>query len=188
MMTKTYILLTAIGLVLLTSCDHRMSKIDRINHAVKAFNKNYTLTNLKTYYPKVYTEIKTDSIISNTFEVSVKNYSLLSDDNTPIALLEYLPTSSEFHRVFVSDITVNIKGKPIYSTHISAEKFKDPQAPEFWKNATLEHAWVNQEQSNADELHVQFSIVNPISKAFKLYKIRIDTYGNDQLTLLKDYS
>lgn len=187
-MKKILILLTAIGLLLLNSCDRRKSKIDRIGEAVKVFNKNNTLNGLISYYPKNYTETKTDSIISETFYVSVKNHSLMTDYVATKEPVKHKSKITTVHRVFVSDITVRVNDQIIYNKHISAEKFKDSKSSEFWDDATLEQVWVNQEQSHAEKLYLQFSIINPKSKAFKLYEICIDTYGNEEIIELKDYS
>ena len=66
--------------------------------------------------------------------------------------------------IFESDIVVAIEDKIIYSSHISAEKFRGFESSDFWNNATLEHVWVNQEQSNTTTLSLGVSIINPKNK------------------------
>ncbi|MFT7050239.1 MAG: hypothetical protein ACJAZK_000832 [Psychroserpens sp.] len=187
-MKKIVLFIPLILLVILTSCDRRKSKIDCINDAVSNFNKKEKLIDLKYYYPESYTEIKTDSIIYKTFKVSVKNYTLMDHQILIHQSIKNLNKTSQFHRVFASDIVVAVANKIIYSKHISVEKFRDFESTDFWNNATLEHVWVNQEQSDTERLSLGISIVNPKNNAFKLYEILIDRSGNEHLTLIKDHS
>jgi hypothetical protein len=187
-MKKIVLFIPLILLVILTSCDRRKSKIDCINDAVSNFNKKEKLIDLKYYYPESYTEIKTDSIIYKTFKVSVKNYTLMDHQILIHQSIKNLNKTSQFHRVFASDIVVAVANKIIYSKHISVEKFRDFESTDFWNNATLEHVWVNQEQSDTERLSLGISIVNPKNNAFKLYEILIDRSGNEHLMLIKDHS
>ena len=187
-MKKIVLFIPIILLLVLTSCDRRKSKIDRINDAVSDFNKKEKLIDLKDYHPKNYTETKTDSIISKTFRVSVKNYTVMDQEILIKQTINNLNKTSQFHRVFESDIIVAVENKIIYNKHISAEKFRDFETNDFWNNATLEHVWVNEEYSNTEKLSLGVSIINPKNKAFKLYEILIDKSGNERLTLIEDHS
>ncbi|MFD2914347.1 hypothetical protein [Psychroserpens luteus] len=187
-MKKIVLFIPVMILFVLTSCDSRKSKIDRINDAVLEFNNREKLIDLKDYYPDSYTETKTDSIISKTFKVSVKNYAVMDQEILIKQTVKNLNKTSQFHRVFESDIVVAVEDKIIYSRHISAEKFRDFEASDFWNNATLEHVWVNQEASNTEKLSLGISIINPKNKAYKLYEILIDKSGNERLTLIEDHS
>jgi hypothetical protein len=146
------------------------------------------LINIIDYYPNQYTEIKTDSIISKTFRVHVKNYSVMTQGILVKKSVNNRNKTSQFHRVFESEITVAVNNKIIYSEHISVEKFRNFELTEFFNNATLEHVWINQEQSNTEKLSLGVSIINPKNNAFKLYEILIDKLGNERLTLIEDHS
>lgn len=170
------------------SCDSRTSKKDRLEKAVIQFNKNLKLSNVINYYPESYTEIKTDSIISNTFHVNIKNYSSMDRGIFMNTSTEQLKKTSQFHRAFESDILVSIADKVIYNSHISAAKFSRLNSDKFWTNATLEHVWVNEELSNTKTLSLGISFINPKDETYKLYEIRIDPLGNERLTLIEDHS
>jgi len=187
-MKKLLIIISCLSIVLFMSCDERTSKRDALKQDIVDFNKNIKPIVLKTYYPEFYTETKTDSIISKTFEVSIKNYSI---DGLGILInesIEGLQKASEYHRVFASDVTVAVSNKIIYDKHISVDSFEDLSNSEFWKNATLEHVWVNQEHSNSDQLSLGISFINPVHSTFKLYEMRIDNQGNERLMLIEDHS
>ncbi|MEM5566040.1 hypothetical protein WNY78_13035 [Psychroserpens sp. AS72] len=187
-MKKTVLFIPIILLFVLTSCEGRKSKIDRINDAVLEFNNNQTLIDLRDYKPESYTEIKTDSIISKTFKVSIKNYAIMDQEILIKQTVKNSNKTSEFHRVFESDIVVAVEDKIIYDRHISVEKFRGFESSEFWNNATLEHVWVNQEASNTSTLSLGISVINPKNNGFKLYEILIDKTGNERLTLIEDRS
>lgn len=187
-MKKILIFITTIGVLFFTSCDDRKSKIDRIADAVKVFNKNNRSINLIKYYPEQYTQIKTDSIVSKTFHVSIKNHSLMTDYITLKKTLKGTTQITKAHRVFESDVIVSVNNLIIYNKRMSSDKLKDSASSEFWNHATLEQVWVNQERSNSKQLSLGLSVINPRNNTFKLYEILIDKYGNERLILHKDYS
>lgn len=187
-MKKVFILISIISAFFLGSCDNRKSKTDRIKDAVKVFNKKNRLLNTTAYYPDNYTETKTDSIISKTFHVAISNYSLMTDDIVIKKIAKGKQQNTTVHRVFESSIIVSVHHEIIYDKHISAKTFNYYEPSEFWDNATLEHVWVHQEHSNAENLSLRVSFINPKNNMFKLYEIRIDRFGNEQLQVLKNYS
>ncbi|OUS00011.1 hypothetical protein A9Q86_11240 [Flavobacteriales bacterium 33_180_T64] len=187
-MRKLAFIIASILTLVFLSCDRRTSKKEHLEHAILEFNKKMNTANVNTYYPERYTEIKIDSIISNTFKVSINNY---VSSNAKILIKESvknLKKTSEFHRAFESDILVSVENKIILKTHISAENFIDNSSSHFWKNATLEHVWVNQETSNKNKLSLGISFINPKNDSFMLYEMRIDKKGNKRLTLIEDQS
>ncbi|WP_047545994.1 hypothetical protein [Psychroserpens sp. Hel_I_66] len=187
-MKKLALFIPVILLLIVSSCDSRKSKIDRLKNSVSEFNNNQKSIDLIDYYPKDYTEIKTDSIISNTFKVSVKNFTLKDQGIVLNQSIKNLNRTSKVHRVFVSNIVVSVEEKIIYDRQISVEKIRDLKSSEFWNNATLEHVWVNQEQSNSEYLSLGVSVINPTNKAFRLYELLIDRLGNERLLLIEDHS
>ncbi|WP_299274177.1 hypothetical protein [uncultured Psychroserpens sp.] len=187
-MKKLALLIPCLILLILMSCNRRTSKKDRLENAVSEFNKNFNLLELKSYYPEHYTETKTDSIISKTFHVSIKNYSAMDREILMQSTKEKLDQSTKYHRVFESDILVKVADKIIYDKHISAEKFRGNSNSNFWNNATLEHIWVNQEASNSSKLSLGLSFINPQNSAYKLYEVHIDKNGRERLTLIEEQS
>jgi len=187
-MKKIWLLFPCILLLILISCDRKTSKKERLEHAISEFNKNQNLRGVKNYYPESYTEIKTDSIISNTFKVSIKNY-VSSEAGILIKKpLNDVTQTAQYHRVFESDIVVAVADKIVFEKHISVAKFKAISASKFWDDATLEHVWVNQDTSNTDKLSLAISFINPKHQTYKLFEMEIDKSGNERLTLIEDHS
>lgn len=187
-MKNILLFLPCVFLILLMSCDHRNSKSEHLKHAVSEFNKNQKSIHINTYYPEYYTEIKTDSIISNTFKVSLNNFASKNDNILISESQETWKNTREFHRVFQCDVVVSVSDRIIIKERFSAETFRDNKGSKFWINATLEHVWVNQDLSNQNTLTLGISFINPKTKAFKHYEMHIDPHGNERLMLIEDHS
>jgi hypothetical protein len=173
--------------IIFSSCDGRHRAKDSLKESVTEFNKTLNQQDKITHYPKQYTEVVTDTIISNTLKVSIKNYSLM-DKNVVISdnskngqvLIDY-------QRVFESTISISDTSKIFFKTTISANAFRNDN-DDFWKNTTLEHTWLNEELSNTKAVFIEFSFINPKRKTNKTYRMLIDRNGNNSIHLLKKYS
>ncbi|WP_431137517.1 hypothetical protein [Psychroserpens mesophilus] len=179
------ILLIAIGFF---SCDRRGSVRENLQKSISEFNKKHTNLDLVTYYPETYTEVQTDSIISNTFKVSIKTYSKMDSNILVSSETVEKQTKIKYHRVFESEINIALASKNILKTTINAEDFKDISPSDFWNNATLEHVWVNQEISTIEEVNLGISFINPINSAYKLYELVVTTEGKQHLNLIEEHS
>ncbi|MDG5491459.1 hypothetical protein [Psychroserpens sp. SPM9] len=187
-MKKLLAVIPFIILIIFMSCDRRTSKKEHLEQAVIEFNKNLKTIDINTYYPEYYTETKTDSIVANTFTVNIKNYTLMDTDILVKESIKGIQKTSEYHRVFASDVTVAVSDKIIFNKHISTADFEDVSASTFWQYATLEHVWVNQDQCDTKTLALGISFINPKSNAYKLYEMQIDTNGKEYITLIEDHS
>ncbi|MBR9915003.1 MAG: hypothetical protein GYB32_09295 [Algicola sp.] len=187
-MKKIVFILMCIFAVTICSCDRRSSKKERLEHAVHEFNNKYKSLDIKTYYPEAYVEIKTDSIVSKTFHVSIVNHSL---SDTGILIKESIngkSKSAHYHRVFESEINIKIADKMIFDKHISAKNFSAFSNSHFWRYATLEHVWVNEEHSDPTKVALNLSFMNPKDHTYQLYELLVDREGNELITLIKDYT
>ncbi|WP_460218758.1 hypothetical protein [Psychroserpens sp. MEBiC05023] len=187
-MKKISLAIVLISVLITMSCDKRTSKKERLENAISEFNKNLKLDNIKSYFPKDYIEIKTDSIVSHTFKVNIRNYTSNHKEILLKTSIKNHQTISEYHRSFESEVIVSVKDKIIFKQLISAEKFRDFAPSLFWNTATLEHVWVNQYKSTAEKLSLGISFINPINDSFKLYEMQIDSHGNQRLTLIEEQS
>ncbi len=185
---KKSMLLTLFIAIAFYSCDRRGSVRENLQQSISEFNENQTHLDIVTFYPEAYTEILTDSLISNTFKVSIKNYSKMDSQILMNSETDKKKTKTNYHRIFESEITIALASKNILNTTISAEDFKDSSSSPFWKNATLEHVWVNQETSDTKEVNLGISIINPKSKAYKLYELVVNTEGEQNLYLIEEHS
>jgi len=181
---KPFIAVVFIFFVFLTNCDGRTSKKEQLKKSVSEFNQQLEHSEKKNVFPKNHAKIETDSLVANTFNVKIKNYTirdsfLIIDDSVDDNFYTH-------HRKFESDILVTVQDDLIFKRHISAETFSLTPNSGFWKNATLEHVWVNQDNSDSEFLSLGISIINPSSKRFKYYEMRVDKYGQETLELIEE--
>lgn len=185
-MKRTLLLLTLVLLIAVMSCDRRNSRSAQLKQAVSEFKTKQKTLQFNSYYPEHHTQIKIDSVISNTFKVSLNKF---ASTKNHIRLNETHKNSNNFqnyHRVFECDVTVSVLENIVLKERISVSSFPLKKSTEFWANATLEHVWVNQEQSNSKRLSLGISFINPQTSHFKLYEMQIDQNGNERFILIED--
>ena len=181
-----FLLLLAILSVSFISCDGRKSKRESLKQSIAEYNKRQSAIEIATYYPKEYTEVVTDTLISNHLKIHIKNYSV-EDQSILISSTEKGNLkNSNFHRVFESEVTVVSSTKVIFYTHISAKEFEPHSSDVFWNDATLQHVWVNQELSSKKYVLLNISFINPKDNSYKWYQMSIDMDGNKELKLIED--
>jgi hypothetical protein len=186
---KKSILLIFIMAIAFFSCNKRESARENLQNSISEFSQKHNhLDIVSYYYPEGYTEIQTDSLISNTFKVSIKNYTKPDAKILMGTETEEQKTILNYHRVFESEITIALASKTIFNTTVNAKDFKDFSPSEFWSNATLEHVWVNQETSNSEALYLGISFINPTNNAYKLYELVVNTEGKQNLYLIEEHS
>ncbi|WP_299391465.1 hypothetical protein [uncultured Gelidibacter sp.] len=185
---KHILLLVALMSIAFVSCDGRKTKKEALEQAVAEFNLKATPIQVVTYNPESYVEIVTDTIIANFVKVRIKNYALM-DDQILISKTSSDHTKSiNYQRVFESEVTISTATKDILNTHISAKQFQGLDTDPFWKNATLQHAWVNQELSSSDDIKLDISFINPNTTAYKLFRMSIAIDGQQTLNLIEERS
>ena len=187
-MKKSLFILLLAALAIM-SCNRPESPRENLQKSISEFSKKHIDLNIVTnYYPKEYTEVRTDSIIANTFKVSIKNYSRMDSQILVDSETDDTKTKINYHRVFESEIKIALASKPLFSTIINAEDFKDASQPEFWNNATLEHVWVNQDTSTDTEINLSISFINPKHNTYKLYELVVDNRGAQRINLIEEHS
>lgn len=185
---KNLLVLVALMFIVCLSCDGRKTKKESLEQAVSAFNLKTTPVQSSTYYPESYVEIVTDTIISNSVNVRIKNYSLLDEQIIISEATSGVTKKVSYQRVFESEISVSTATKDILNTHISAKQFRAIDADPFWVNATLQHAWVNQELSTAENITLDITFINPVNDTHKLYRMSINSDGHHTVNLIEAHS
>lgn len=183
---KNLFFIIAIVSIVFTSCDGRKSKNVALTQSVMEFNQKESNLELITYYPKEYTEVVTDTILSNQVKVHIRNYSL---DNEAILISdESAPKKIKYHRIFESDVLITSPSRELFKTHISAIQFASTYSDEFWDNATLQHVWLNEELSTPQYIQLEMSFINPRNESYKLYRMSVDHFGQQRIILIEEHS
>lgn len=183
---KNLFFIIAIISIVFMSCDGRKSKNVALKESIKEFRPKESNSELVTYYPKEYTEVVTDTILSNQVKVRIRNYSL---NNEAILISdESSPTKIKYHRVFESDVLITAPSRELFKTHISAIQFASINPDEFWDNATLQHVWLNEELSTIEDIQLEMSFINPNNESYKLFRMTVDKVGKQQIALIEENS
>lgn len=185
---KNILLVVALISIAILSCDGRKTKKEALEQAVAEYNLKTTPIQVVTYTPEAYVEIVTDTILANSVKVRIKNYALMDDQILISKTLSDHSKSINYQRVFESEVTISTATKEILNTQISAKQFQELDTDPFWKNATLQHAWVNQELSSLDDITLDISFINPNTTAYKLYRMSIAVDGKQTLNLIEEHS
>lgn len=173
---KYFVIFLIVFNVFFMACDGRTSKSEFLKSAIFEFNETNEIQNVfVSYTPKEYTEIITDTIVENKVNVRIKNYSLM--DENVIILPNKNTQKSKYHRSFQSEIVVYSHSRIWFKTRLNAKTFADNKQGLFWNNATLQHTWVNQDESNEDNISLLVSFINPATKSYRLYQLYIDETG-----------
>ncbi|MGJ8593621.1 MAG: hypothetical protein ACSHXF_13805 [Aquaticitalea sp.] len=179
---KNILLVLFLACVGFVSCDGRKSRSESLKASVAEFNEKQSEIPEVNYYPNEYTEVVTDTIISNGINVHIKNYSLLDKS----ILMSATENGQKEHRVFESEVVISTATKEILNTRISVEMFKSESSDSFWNSATLQHVWVNQELSSSMDVKLDMTFINPTNDTYKLYRLSIDDNGQQQMELIEE--
>lgn len=183
---KNFLIILILICTCFVSCDRRQSKSESLKASIEKFKKDQSETIIISYYPKEYTEVVTDTLLSNTVNIRIKNYSLAAESIAMSTGNSKSPKTQLQHRVFESDVIITRSSKELSNFHISASDFKLKNADSFWKQATLEHVWVNQELSTLEAIKLDVSFINPKDQSFKMFRISIDNNGHQTIDLIKE--
>jgi hypothetical protein len=164
------------------SCDRRKSPSESLKYSIKEFNEEHSGVAIIKYYPNEYTEVVTDTLISNKVKIHIRNYSLLDKS----ILMTVDKKKEKHHRVFESNVVVSTPTKEILKTHISAEVFKSKYSEDFWNHATLQHVWVNEELSSPEDIKLDMTFINPSEDSYKLFRMSIYRNGKQKVELIEE--
>ncbi len=188
---KSLLILIAFFTFTLVSCNkNTRHKITKAN-SVKRLNKINESFNKDMFFPEFFTKIETDTIIDKKLRVHIKNYSLMTSSLfIKKQTIKNQPTITKYQRVFEANITVYNNQQMIYQSVINANTFYNlsPKKDLFWKNATLQHAWLNEAKSNKNKAYIELSFTNPLKNNFKRYVMEVDQYGAQHIYFIEEYT
>ncbi len=182
---KTVFLLVALVAIVCLNCDGKLTKNESLQRSISEFSLKNTPLPTAIYYPKAHVEIVTDTIMPDNTLVRIKNYSILDDQ---ILISHATSKTIKYQRVFESEIRISKASRDILNTHISAKYFKTISDDSFWDSATLQHAWVNQELSTLNDIQLDISFINAKTDAIRLYRMTVDSNGQQTFNLIEDHS
>ena len=174
-MKKLIFLLALIGVVSI-SCDGR----DRVYKTDFNVLKAKSISENITYIPEGYTEVVTDTMLSNGFRIKMKTYT----DMEQSVLNEFKQDTinyKQYYREFVSEVTITKNSKEIFS-HLIDKQF----LYKLKNDLQLDHAIVKLMFDQASSIETNSIVLSALiqktdSKKVSFCDIIIDSEGNYKL-------
>ncbi len=171
-------------IVSFTSCDGR----DRAN---KSNTENLVESKLSDsffeiikYFPETYSEVVTDTILSNGYNVKLKFYSNMNNyvlNDFKIDTIHY----KHYYREFKGDLKIIINGKTIFNKTIDKSYFTEDLNETFWQNSIMGNMSLDESQTTNKHLFFNVFFCIPESEICKDYNIIIDTKGESKIEELE---
>ena len=169
------------------SCDGR----DKVNRTpievLKEKNLFDAFSQRVTFYPKDYSEVKTDTIFNNGDKISIKTYTDM--ERTYLNEFTHDSITYKYHyRDFKASIEA-IKNGIVVQELIDREfilKY-DKSLSNYMETSILKSVWVDQENClNTNKIVLNILFTQPKSNTTKLFELTIDEKGKYKLVNLTD--
>lgn len=185
-MNKFTVLILGI-IITLISCDAR----DRINRTPKEILKEKNLlesfSERVSYFPQEYSEVKTDTILSNGYHVNVKTFTDM--ESSYLKQFKHDSINYKYHyRDFKAEIVAS-HNSIIFHDVIDKQYIlkHDKTVSYYMETSILKSVWVNQEESlNQNKLVLNILFTQPKTNTEKVFELVIDNTGDKKLTNLTD--
>ncbi|AUP77211.1 hypothetical protein [Flavivirga eckloniae] len=173
---KKLAVLMFLSIITLISCDGRDRKYKTNTEVLK---ENKLLKSFKEaikFVPETYTEIKSDTILSNGFKIKINYYSVEND-----FVLETKKSKNDslikiHHKNFEAQLLVFKNNTIINQSLINKKLFYNDDIT-FWQNAIMQFVWIDHEASNKNELYLNTSFCIPSTEECKDFVLKINKQG-----------
>ncbi|TGV01134.1 hypothetical protein [Flavivirga rizhaonensis] len=181
-----FIILTSI--ITLTSCNGRERKYKTNAEVLKENKLLEFFTEEIKFVPETYTEIKTDTILSNGFKIKMSYHSLENDFVLESRKLKNDSIAKIHHKNFEAQLLVSKDNVIINKSLISKRLFYEFENSSFWASAVMQFIWVDQEASNKNTLCLNTSFCVPNTDKCKDFTLKIDEFGTIQIEEINIFS
>jgi len=185
-MNKFTVLILGI-IITLISCDSR----DRINRTPKEILKEKNLlesfSERVSYFPQEYSEVKTDTILSNGYHVNVKTFTDM--ESSYLKQFKHDSINYKYHyRDFKAEIVASHNSIIFHDVIDKQYILKHDKAVSYYmETSILKSVWVNQEESlNQNKLVLNILFTQPKTNTEKVFELVIDNKGDKKLINLTD--
>jgi hypothetical protein len=133
------------------------------------------------YTPHEPVEIVTDTILSTGFEVKLKYLSLENNFISNITTDEDLSAKETHYKDFEAQLKVLIHGELITESLINKGLFQSYANAEFWKQAIMQHVWIDYQNSTNQyvQLNTSFRVLE--TETYKDFSILINSLGSIEI-------
>ncbi len=177
-----------IFVITLASCDGRDRKYKTNVEVLKENKLLETFSQEITFVPNTYTEIKTDTILSNGFEVKLNYHSL--ENNFVVETLKSKRDSITrvHHKNFEAQLLVLKNNAVINKSLISKKLFYKFENTAFWAKAIMQFIWIDHAASNEKMIYLNTSFCIPNTDTCKDFTLKINDQGIIQIEEINIFS
>ena len=164
------IIILVIGFV---SCDGRHRAYKTNKEVLMEANLLESFTEALKFIPEQPTQIVTDTVLSNGFEVKI-NYQSKEDDFIIKTIKSKNDTITKWHyKNFEAAFLVSKNNRELSQGIINKDLFKTFENSTFWNEAIMQYVWVDYEASTDKSVHIKTSFHIPNSKTYKDFLILV---------------
>ena len=178
-MNKFFILFILIIITFL-SCDGRGRKHKTNEDVLKENQLLDSFSESIKYIPETYTEVETDTILSNGFRVKIKTYTEMQDNvlnEFTIDTIKY----KFYYRNYTGKLDVYFNNSPILEETIDKAFLNKAKDREFWDDAIMAGISLDDINSTKKEVSITVLYCIPESEICKEFIIIVDKKGNSKL-------
>ncbi len=169
---------------LCVSCDGSSNSKNNPKNDVATNTTLIAVSTTKKYVPKNYTEIKTDTLLQNGFQIKLNVFSNL-EKNIPKILSNAKTKTDTFYREFEADILVNYNSKLLFKKRINKQFILDYYQEIYNpKLATviLKNAYVLQQPKTNNASSIILEYCKPNNTSCFSYEIEVYKDGSFKLS------
>lgn len=174
---RKLLLFLCIVAIVFTSCDGRKTTNQSLTESIEAFKKNNTIEQV-SYIPKYYAEHVTDTVLSNTYAVTIKTYTDM-DSNILKSIKKDSINYNSYYRNIVSQINIKQKDDIVFRQTIDKAFIASYTVDtDRLDKSILQGVWVNQAlsiQNNA--VVIDLSYREPKTNHHLMYQLSVNTKG-----------
>ncbi|RKE94695.1 hypothetical protein [Ichthyenterobacterium magnum] len=181
---KQYLILFVVLITILVNCDRRKNAKESLQESVEMFTKNNTVEQI-TYFPEAYSEIVTDSILSNGNQIKIKHFTDLETNilnDFKVDTIHY----KHYYRDFKAELSISNKVNQILNTTIDKALFikNDSKNTDFLNDAIMTKVWLNDNQpAIQNDIIVNVLFCKPETDHCLFYEIYVDNVGKYSVKL-----
>lgn len=178
---KKLIFLILIISIVFAHFDGRDRKYSNNRDVLQSSNLLESFSKKVKFTPNEPVEIVTDTILSSGFEIKLKYQSLENNFISNITTAQDLSTKETHYKDFEAELRISIHGELITKSLINKRLFENYANPEFWKQAIMQHVWIDYQNSTDQyvQLNTSFRILE--TETYKDFSILINSLGSIEI-------
>ncbi len=177
---KKFVFIMLLLALCIFSCDGRKTKAESLKESVAKFKDSLGKLEITEYIPEKYVEVKTDTLLTNGFAISIKTYTNMKRVVTCKNQVDNTLTHINNYRDWVSEVTIKKNDKVIFDKVFDANFFleNDKTIGDSLHKAINNKVWIDDEfPLNKNYVNLVGGFIFPESKKTLYYDIKIDNEG-----------